>query len=112
MPGHSEACGDPGSRLVRVFPDIPVAGERQDASGAAEFVEIPVATAAAPTLPEGVDVRSELSGGQELGERLSKVIQNRGPALWERREGIAGWQEGTFWRHIEGGEVKRRRVLQ
>ncbi len=61
MPGHSETCGDPVGRLVRV------------------------------------DVSAELSGGQELGERLGKVIQNRGPAVWERRQGIAAWQEATLW---------------
>jgi len=96
MPEDSEACGDPVGRLVRIFPDVPMACERQDSGGAVEFVSIPVAKAGAPTLPKGVDVSAELSGGQELRERLGEVIQKSRPAVRERRQWIAAWQEATL----------------
>ena len=96
MPGDGEASGDPVGRPVRVFPDVPMAGERQDSGGAAEFVSVPVAKAGAPTLPQGVDVSAELSGGQKLRERLGEVIQKSRPAVRERRQWIAAWQEATL----------------
>jgi len=74
-----------------------MAGERQDSGGAAEFVSIPDAKAGVPTLPEGVDVRAELSGGQQLRERLGEVIQKSRPAVGERRQWIAAWQQATRW---------------
>jgi len=72
-----------------------MACERQDAGGAAEFVSIPVARAGAPTLPKGVDVSAELSGGQKFWEHLGEVIQKSRPAVRERRQWIAAWEEAT-----------------